>query len=305
MPWVEAPTEWYPPADTPPPDLIPDYIIPRWIPTIYPPLDLPPNSPRRDDPVDIPFRRVKPTRTPGSPYREVGPAARPRRLPGPGTAPGPLPAPAPGPGPADWPITTPLPAPVPLPPIHPFPDLPGPNRPWPPPSDGGLDPETQPGVEREIIIRPDADIEVRERPSRHRQRRPPRRVRERKVKAPDSVIHRIYGRVTEAEDFVDALYEAIPKDCKRRHNPRKANGAYDKSLYAKYQTVLRCNNRLDMSKAVQNIIWNQVEDYVIGKASQLGTQWWAQQQPSGTGSYVGPNTGPATGAGFGVPQSRF
>nr|QXN72839.1 MAG: hypothetical protein [Microvirus sp.] len=118
-------------------------------------------------------------------------------------------------------------------------------------------------------------------PGRHRPARPGQRVKERKVKvlavSPSLPVVRIFSQVTEAGDLIDAVYEALPEDLRkgRRRMTRKL-----KQIYDHYDKV-------DIGQAIENIIENQLEDFVIGKVGQ-GASKGAQRIGWHRGFGIGP-----------------
>lgn len=91
----------------------------------------------------------------------------------------------------------------------------------------------------------------------------------------------VYGKVTEAADFIDAVYDALPT--KRRKPFAK--------LHEKLARLYRYSDEIDMKKAFVNLVKAQALDYAIGKSSQIGAQKWKDSLPKGWDSPRGPGTG--------------
>lgn len=73
-----------------------------------------------------------------------------------------------------------------------------------------------------------------------------------------SALGRSLSVVTEAKDFVDAIYDALPDKYKRRwHSPHE-----------KAWLIYRHFLEIDVAEAIQNVIENQIEDWILGKAAQ-------------------------------------
>lgn len=96
---------------------------------------------------------------------------------------------------------------------------------------------------------------------------PPRRgEKEKKVRSglPFLIRHPV-NAATEAKDFIDAVWEAIPwKDRIAYHEGKKVPRA-DQKARALYDLF----DKIDWEEAIENIVENQIEDFVFGKAGQL------------------------------------
>jgi hypothetical protein len=98
----------------------------------------------------------------------------------------------------------------------------------------------------------------KEPPKRPKWPGPPRKgEKERKVSATQRQIIRFAMAVTEANDFVDNLYDALPKSEQICHG----KGA----LVCKYQQVAKNFKDIDIEKAIENVIINEISDRIIGK----------------------------------------
>lgn len=93
-------------------------------------------------------------------------------------------------------------------------------------------------------------------------RRPRRNERERKIRIrdmPNKRTRRILGwlvsAASEAGDFLDSLYDALPKELR----------SSDDNTAQKFDKVFRNLDKVDFTEAVNNLIANQVEDRYFGK----------------------------------------
>lgn len=119
--------------------------------------------------------------------------------------------------------------------------------------------------------------------------RPPPRVKEKKYVASLSqghIIARIANVVTEGNDFVNAVYDALPDDVKRKWHSR---------LDTRLKVIFENFHRLDLTDVLVNILENQVEDLAFGTAGKyLGKATRKdQERTGGRGRPVGYGTGPA------------
>ena len=101
--------------------------------------------------------------------------------------------------------------------------------------------------------------------------RPFARMHERKVKAQShgaaqQAYMSMFGAMTEIGEFVDSIYDALPESIRR--SDYFANGrhelARDKKLWSIYQNY----KAIDVDAMVKNIVFNNLQDAVIGKASR-------------------------------------
>jgi hypothetical protein len=119
----------------------------------------------------------------------------------------------------------------------------------------------------ELVIGPEAQVEVR--PSTHAYRPPPppgvrvRQYREKKLRATiPAAVATILNVTSEANDFVDALHKAIPEKYRSRGN------RWDRMLPELYHHW----DKIDWGQALQNLVMNQVEDWAIGTANRLANR---------------------------------
>jgi hypothetical protein len=119
----------------------------------------------------------------------------------------------------------------------------------------------------------------------HQFAKPPSGTKERKF-ASGLRIALIGGvnAVTETKDAVEAIHEALPKKVQA-----KRNGHLDPSLQAMMGAIYDNFDELDVPQAIQNLIANQIEDAIIGRANR------ATRHLDATMGY-GPNR---PGSGFG------
>ena len=97
------------------------------------------------------------------------------------------------------------------------------------------------------------------------------RMHERKVKAASQgaaqvAYMKLFGAMTEIGEFVDSMYDALPQSI--RVQDYYANGKHDlgrdKKLWSLYQNY----RAIDVDLMVRNIVFDQLQDMVIGKASR-------------------------------------
>lgn len=98
-------------------------------------------------------------------------------------------------------------------------------------------------------------------------KRPDKHTKERKFALTVSGIGRlILGSVTEGFDTVSAIFDALPLALRQKLWAQ--NGGYlspiDKAL-----AIYRYFDQVDMAKAVQNLTYEQLEDYVYGRIGQI------------------------------------
>ena len=105
----------------------------------------------------------------------------------------------------------------------------------------------------------------------HKNQKPPRDTRELKLKvlAHHSIVGRIWGGLTEFSDLVDAFYEALPEDIRKK--ARQKRHGKDPKLETKVLIIWDFMGQMDQAYA-QRVAWNigvnQFEDFAIGKANQ-------------------------------------
>lgn len=119
---------------------------------------------------------------------------------------------------------------------------------------------------------------------------PPARTRERKFRSPPGAFGRFVGElagaITEASDLVDALFEGLPYWMRKRYG-KAALLTKVKILYDQY-------DKIDPNRAIDAIVENQLEDYIIGKFGQAVKDGIMNAADQGYWRHpVGPGTGPA------------
>jgi len=132
---------------------------------------------------------------------------------------------------------------------------------------------------------------------------PPAGTKERKfVLGKGGTPGRIFGTVTEIYDFVDCLFAAIPlkqrlkdgvtkrmpKNAKKdRRNPTGGKKFQDVGLYNKSLYIAKHFDAIDMSKAINCLVVNEIQDRGIGLINQMANTvtknpYWVS--PRGSGS---------------------
>jgi len=107
-------------------------------------------------------------------------------------------------------------------------------------------------------------------PPEHQYRPPPRRAKEIKLKARGFfAFKKAFGTFTEGHDFVGALHDALPAECRRSRTWQDKKGKWHRKLMSSMlRDLWNCSNQIDIAKAAYNLAANQVEDYVIGRISR-------------------------------------
>jgi len=199
-------------------------------------------------------------------------------------------------------IVTPVPVPLPLPVSGVTPSGRDPLE-----SRGGSEPSrpVEPVVEVPPVIEPwhpwpSTDFEtsggpVRQAQGNHFNEPPGRGEKERKGQTfRNSMIPAILGTLTEAGDIIDAFYTAIPaKGTGRRWKGR--DGKWREAAITpqgKLAFIFKHADKIDLTKAFENLAENAAEDFVLGRGNQIvnkalsKTGYW--KRPFGYGA------GPAT-----------
>lgn len=97
------------------------------------------------------------------------------------------------------------------------------------------------------------------------------RTHERKVKGPTAVAAQqaymqMFGAMTEIGEFVDAIYDALPT--KIRQDDYFANGRHELGRDGKLWSIYQNYKAINVDLMVRNIVFNNLQDAVIGKASR-------------------------------------
>lgn len=189
--------------------------------------------------------------------------------------------------PADF-IDIPLPRHVrpPLPPVDP--DLRPTDRPRLKPRGEGL--RRQPGAPP----LPQPRVTIRPRPGVHSPRRPGRRVRERKVRMKSAlsfvIVRALFEQLFEAADYIEAIYEALPRHTKDRAGCKKTEPVCMMGQIHKHYDLI------DISEMINNLILNEGEDFIFGLLGRMSAV--AAQR-------LGLSVGPGFGQGFIRAQGRL
>jgi len=91
----------------------------------------------------------------------------------------------------------------------------------------------------------------------------------RKMSHDQIMMIRALSSATEARDFIDALYQALPSDYRPRFNGTK----YEKlkvSDREKMQALISHGDHIDLVKAIENLLYENFEDAVYGKIGKVG-----------------------------------
>ena len=119
-------------------------------------------------------------------------------------------------------------------------------------------------------------VRTRLRPNSAQAKKPPRGTRQFKGASVITVAPKAWAMInlaTEAVDFVDAMHDALPKECKSKGDPvvykRKDGKGFvfsNKKLdpMRKLGDIYRCWDHFDKDKAIENYVNNQIEDFAYG-----------------------------------------
>lgn len=256
LPW-QSPNEWPPLAPTPNP-----------------------NMPRRTAPDPLPLHPpVTPPTVPLWPF--PSPTPNPNPVPQPFPQPRPLPRPdgKPDPNPPvnPNPVPVPKPDPIPMPPNPPT----GGTR-WP---DGRV-----PVLETELA----PDKSPHPYPNWHENVPPESGEKERKRRLPPSKvlalgqgIMKTFGKYTEADDFIKAIYKALPWQIRRW---RGRDGIWRDRHWTTDQragAIFQYNHLLNVAEAINNYMIDQANDSVIGKYGNMQSKQYGKVGTGLTGAHQG------------------
>ena len=112
-----------------------------------------------------------------------------------------------------------------------------------------------------------------------------------RVYVAESAVTRTWGGLTEFSDLVDSLYDALPDWLKNReyfarhkNNPR---------LMEKLRLIYQNFRYLNASKAVRNIIENELKDQAFGRLGKAAQKGYNRRVRRGLGTGThGPGLGP-------------
>lgn len=93
-----------------------------------------------------------------------------------------------------------------------------------------------------------------------------------------SFAGRIIGASGELGDFVESFYSTLPDWTK----------VGDRTLQDKMQTLYEHADKIDLTKAAENIVWNEIEDRFFGKLGKLTGKANRRKKFGGAGLQVGP-----------------
>lgn len=126
----------------------------------------------------------------------------------------------------------------------------------------------------------------------HRSRPPGRGEREVKARTKNKALlaaGRLAGgaisMATESYDALMAVYDALPQDVKRQacNSLSQDNRA---SVAEKVLAIVQNLDRLDLGKAAYNLVYNQIQDYLIGKLSKVAEEGAKRRGTWNTGHYA-------------------
>lgn len=99
---------------------------------------------------------------------------------------------------------------------------------------------------------------------------PPARVKEVKLRAITGVVAVLQKAVhatTELLDHLDSFHDALPKQFQAKGGFIKGLGFRNATPQAKAQAVMQNFDKLDWNEVVKNIIANEIEDRILGRAN--------------------------------------
>lgn len=133
-------------------------------------------------------------------------------------------------------------------------------------------PEIRPGISESdgnpgptIVVGPNGDIDVFPPQPPANPKPPPRKTKERKaIIAVGGRVAKLVNITTEAKDFLDAMWKALPKDC--RSKPEK--GSKKVRAPAMMRDIYGCFGRIDLVKWLKGFLENELQDRFYGRAGQ-------------------------------------
>lgn len=143
------------------------------------------------------------------------------------------------------------------------------------------DPGNRPNEMVVVVSPPGVNPASNPAPRTHASRAPQgKKEKEKKwVMTSKHIVQRIFGAVTEASDFIDALWEALPKNKKGGYYKLHGKGGkvfykwrHKVSVTRKLQDLYNGYEDLDMNDALHNIAVGQLEDAAIGKLGKKAQQ---------------------------------
>ena len=146
-------------------------------------------------------------------------------------------------------------------------------------------------VGTEVVLSPGTSPVAR--PSRHENRKPPFRTKERKFilsMASGSAAGMFVSAVTEADDFVDDLWRALPDDLRKSKKRYKGkDGRWHAAKVGelqKFAALLGHYQEIDVGKALYNVLVDQATDAAYGRLGQLNAKAQRNVHNSGYGPGV-------------------
>ena len=159
-----------------------------------------------------------------------------------------------------WPATAPMPFPRPIP-IRLVPER-APD-PWEPPPAPDVTP-SPPAARKRVLEWAGSRPRISSQPNTRRT--PRRNEKEKKFKGSSGAARMIFGKlargkeaITEMDDFIDNIFEALPKSEQKKLKGRKTPQDKLKSIYDNFDKV-------DWEQAGKNIAKNWIEDRLMGSA---------------------------------------
>ncbi len=120
----------------------------------------------------------------------------------------------------------------------------------------------RPGTSRTLIDKFDGKITVKTRVGTSIKKPPGKGTKEKKQVAGivrSSGFGRTIGALTEVVDFVEAVYKGLPPAVRHKHWKK------NQTPMEKAQLIYRYAHRLDINVVVRELIFNELEDFLIGK----------------------------------------
>lgn len=95
-------------------------------------------------------------------------------------------------------------------------------------------------------------------------------TKEVKLKAKKRAAMRIFGAATEVHDFVNDLHKALPKQCQRSRTWRDKKGTWHRKLMkSMLADIYACWGHMNVARAMENILLDQLQDFAIGKSNRF------------------------------------
>lgn len=118
-------------------------------------------------------------------------------------------------------------------------------------------------------------------PNVHVRQKPGPGVKERKgkMRTAADLAGDVLGGFSEFGDLVDSFYDALPKQYKAKsyYKGKRIRPSWKKRWNALYQNF----DKVDMNEALNNVVKNEVQDQLIGRASSKANKFLRGDRPSG------------------------